>query len=80
MEQHFYQLILKLSSLRILYLPHAVKQMTRPDRMISTVDIRMALEAGEIIEYYPQDARGSSCLIFGRGERKTDSYCLCTEG
>lgn len=50
---------------RILFLPHAVRQMSQPDRMISTADIRSVIKEGEIIENYPYDARGHSCLILG---------------
>ena len=38
---------------RILFLPHAVRQMARPDRMITTADIRSVIFDGEIIENYP---------------------------
>jgi len=50
---------------RILFLPHAVRQMCQPDRMISTADIRSVIKEGEIIEDYPDDVRGHSCLILG---------------
>ncbi len=48
---------------RILFLPHAIKQMSRPDRMITTDEVREAVFDGEIIEKYPEDLRGESCLI-----------------
>jgi len=35
--------------------------------MISTSDVRKVIEEGEIIEDYPEDTRGHSCLILGRG-------------
>jgi hypothetical protein len=50
---------------RIIFLPHAVRQMSKPDRMISTGDIRAVIESGEIVEDYPNDARGQSFLILG---------------
>ena len=50
---------------RILFLPHAIRQMAKPDRMITTAEIRMVIETGEIIEDYPNDVRGHSCLILG---------------
>jgi hypothetical protein len=34
---------------RYLYLPHALRQMNRPERMISTGEIRKVIEHGEII-------------------------------
>jgi len=48
---------------KILFLPHAIKQMSRPDKMISTDEIREAIFSGEIIEAYPEDQRGESCLL-----------------
>ncbi len=51
------------ASQRILYLPHAIRQMSRPDRMITAAEVRDVVEHGEIIEDYPLDARGHSCLL-----------------
>ena len=48
---------------KLLFLPHAVKQMSRPDRMITADEIRETVLNGEIIEEYPEDQRGASCLI-----------------
>ncbi len=58
-------LIKKSAAKRILFLPHAVRQMSKPDRMITTKDIRHVIENGEVIEDYPEDVRGHSCLILG---------------
>ncbi len=57
------QKILSSAKKRILFLPHAIKQMSRPDRMITTKEIKEAIFNGEIIEEYPEDARGESCLV-----------------
>jgi hypothetical protein len=40
---------------KFLYLPHAIRQMSRPDRMITTTEVRSAIENGEVIEDYPED-------------------------
>ena len=45
-------------------MPHAIKQMSRPDRMITADEIRETVLFGEIIEEYPEDHRGESCLVF----------------
>lgn len=37
----------------------------RQAEAIDLEDIRTALMSGEIIEDYPQDQRGQSCLVFG---------------
>lgn len=55
---------------RILFLPHAIRQMSKPDRMISTSDIRTIISSGEIIEDYPNDARGHSSLLFGFSDKR----------
>ena len=50
---------------RILFLAHALQQMLRPDRMIRAREIRFVIEHGEVIEDYPADTRGHSCLMCG---------------
>ena len=73
----FRQLIRDRASLRLLFLPHAVSQMSRPDRMISTADVRKVIEEGEIIEDYPEDSRGHSCLMLGRGNDRRPIHIVC---
>lgn len=58
-------LIKESAAKRILFLPHAVRQMLKPDRMITTKDVRRVIANGEVIEDYPEDASGHSCLIIG---------------
>lgn len=62
---------------KCLFLPHALRQMNRPERMISTVEIRKVIEQGEIVENYPEDARGHSCLMLGRGESNRPIHVVC---
>ena len=62
---------------RMLFLPHAVKQMLRPERMITTQEVRRTIAEGDIIEDYPEDPRGHSCLIFGRGENSRPIHIVC---
>lgn len=66
----------KAAEIKILYLPHALRQMSRPDRMISVTEIRNVVEHGEVIEDYPEDQRGHSCLIMGYGN---NSCCLFSQ-
>ncbi len=63
---------------RVLFLPHAVKQMARPDRMITTADVRRVIERGEIIEDYPTDPRGHSCLLLGFDSGANPVHIVCT--
>lgn len=65
---------------RILFLAHAIRQMSSPDRMIGTGDIRTVIEHGEVIENYPQDPRGQSCLILSiAGKRPLHVVCAPKE-
>jgi hypothetical protein len=63
---------------RLLFLPHAVRQMSRTDRMISTTEVRNVIEKGEIIEDYPEDARGHSCLMLGHGDDERPIHVVCS--
>ena len=63
---------------RILYLPHAVRQMSRPDRMITTSEVRQAVQTGKVIEDYPEDPRGHSCLILALGTDKRPIHVVCS--
>jgi hypothetical protein len=62
---------------RLLFLPHTIRQMSRPDRMISTAEVEIVVKAGEVIEDYPEDARGHSCLMFGLGQNKRAIHVVC---
>jgi hypothetical protein len=55
------------AALCVLFLPNAVRQMSRPERMISTAEVREVLMNGEVIEEYPDDPWGPSALLLGCG-------------
>lgn len=57
------QKVIAAATQRILFLPHAVKQMSRPNRMITTDEVRQTVLLGDIIENYLDDPRGESCLM-----------------
>ena len=63
---------------KCLYLPHAIRQMARPDRMISTAEVRSAIENGQVIEDYPNDSRGHSCLLLGDGYKGRPIHIVCS--
>ena len=62
---------------KILFLPHALQQMLRPNRMIRGVEVREVIEQGEVIEDYPSDARGHSCLLLGAGVEGRAIHVVC---
>lgn len=64
-NEYLLNLIKESAAKKILFLPHAMRQMLSADRMISTRDVRHVVENSEIIEDYPEDVRGHSSLILG---------------
>lgn len=62
---------------RILFLPHAIRQMTHPDRMIAPEDVIETVLNGEIIEDYPSDVRGHSCLVLGFDAAQRPIHVVC---
>ena len=63
---------------RIIFLPHAIRQMGRPDRLILTTDIRLVIFEGEVIEDYPEDERGHSCLMLGIDTAGRAIHVVCS--
>jgi hypothetical protein len=55
---------------RVLFLPHAVKQMSRPDRLIRAAEVQSVVLGGELVEDYPDDPRGHSCLLLGTPDER----------
>jgi Domain of unknown function (DUF4258) len=62
---------------QLLFLPHTIRQMIRPDRMIATSEIESVVIQGEVIEDYPEDARGHSCLMLGFGRDHQAIHVVC---
>lgn len=61
----------------ILYLPHALRQMARPQRRIRRAEIEAVIWSGVLIEDYPEDVRGHSCLLMGNGEEGRPVHIVC---
>ena len=62
---------------RLLFLPHALRQMLRPDRMIRGAEVRGVITEGEVIEDYPKDNREHSCLLLGFGDQDRPIQVVC---
>ena len=63
---------------KILFLPRALRQMSRPDRMIRGAEVRSCVTVGDLIEDYPEDVRGHSCLILGYGDDRRPIHVVCS--
>jgi hypothetical protein len=66
------------ASLQILFLPHAVRQMSRTERMITPAEVRNVITRGTVIENYPDDPRGPSCLLLGTGIEDRPIHVVCS--
>jgi hypothetical protein len=62
---------------RILFLPHALDRMNATDPMISTDEVRRVTSQGDLAEDYPDDLRGHSCLLVGRGDGGRVLHVVC---
>ncbi|MBU1261619.1 DUF4258 domain-containing protein [bacterium] len=52
--------------------------MNLPERMISKDEVKDVLEDGEIIEHYPDDPRGESCLMYAIARTGRPIHIVCS--
>jgi hypothetical protein len=52
--------------------------MSKPERLITPAEVRNVIDIGEIIEDYPEDSRGHSCLVLGAGESDRPIHVVCS--
>jgi hypothetical protein len=45
--------------------------------LIATWEIRAVVSKGDIVEDYPEDVRGHSCLMLGYGEDDRPIHVVC---
>ncbi len=62
---------------KIIFTPHAIRQMSRPERMITPTEVKAVIEKGVLIEDYPDDQRGHSCLLLGFAARGVPIHLVC---
>ncbi|MDH5717846.1 MAG: DUF4258 domain-containing protein [Spirochaetia bacterium] len=78
MNSDFIKIIRHAAEKKILFLPHALSQMMHPKRMISSDEIREVIMQGIIIEDYPEDTRGHSALVLGKGIKERPIHIVCS--
>src|SRR3982751_2874534 len=66
----------KISAGQFEFSKHAVDQSIL--RAVAVREIREAIAAGEIIEDYPDDKYGPSCLVFGRTQAGRPLHIQCS--
>lgn len=62
--ENFLDKVKKAAETRIVYTEHALNEMNAEEEIISKDEIRQVIFEGEIVEDYPEDKCGHSCLIF----------------
>ena len=72
------EVVRRAANKKMLFLPHAVNQMSRPERVISIHEVRHVIEKGGVIEDYSDDPRGHSCLILGKGIGGRPVHVVCS--
>jgi Domain of unknown function (DUF4258) len=75
--QDILEQVRKAAAKRILFLPHALSQMNTPEELIATGEVREVIFHGVVVEDYPEDARGHSCLMLGRGNKARPIHVVC---
>ncbi len=70
------EIIIKIKAYQFEFSKHAVDQSII--RRISIQEMKEAIMKGEIIENYPKDRYGPSCLIFGRTEAGRPLHAQCS--
>lgn len=73
----FIYLIKQSASKKIIYTIHALDEMNAEDEIITTDEVRQVVFNGEIIEDYPEDKRGHSCLMFGMSNNRRPVHIVC---
>ncbi len=72
-----HDLVLQKARDKIFFTRHALDQMNKPERLISPSEVQSVIFEGEIIEDYPEDSRGHSCLMAGFGMAKRPVHVVC---
>jgi hypothetical protein len=78
LSESFVHIVRAAASKRMLYLPHALDEMNAPEELITPDEVRAVIFDGKIIEDYPEDARGHSCLMLGHGAAGRPVHVVCS--
>ena len=77
MSHPFMSAVLKALRKRIKFTDHAFQVMYSAERMVTVDEVVEAARDGDIIEDYPDDPRGHSCLILGFTRQRRPIHIVC---
>lgn len=76
--QEFLDKVRRTAKKRIIYTEHALDEMNAEEEVISPGEVKQVVFAGEIMEDYPEDVRGHSCLMLAFTEKGRPVHVVCT--
>ena len=76
--KHFLEVIREAANKQIVYTEHALDEMNSEKEIIACDEISEVIFKGEIIEDYPRDRRGHSCLIFSYTSQGRPVHIVCS--
>jgi hypothetical protein len=74
---NYIDLLRKSAEKKIIYSLHALDKMLDETEMISKDEVRDVTFNGKIIENYPKDKRGHSCLMLGVSRKNRPVHVVC---
>ena len=77
MQGSFLEKVIEAARKRIIYTEHALDEMNTEEKMITSDEVREVIFKGEIVEDYPEDARGHSCLMLGFSYKGRPMHVVC---
>jgi len=69
--------VLRVYRRKLLFARHALNQMNMSERMILRREVCEAIESDEVVEDYPDDPRGHSCLPMGKSRGGRVIHVVC---
>ena len=76
-EMDFHRYVQQCAHKQVIYTLHAFDEMNAELELITTDDVRAIIFQGNIIEEYPEDKRGHSCLMCGKTTTGRVVHVVC---
>jgi hypothetical protein len=63
---------------KVIYSLHALNEMNSEREIITMNEVMLVIRNGEIIEDYPEDKRGHSCLMYNLTDKERPVHVVCS--
>ncbi len=78
MDSSFINDVRTVAKRKIIYTEHAFDEMNKEEDIITAGEVKEVILEGEIIEDYPEDKRGHSCLMVGYSNKGRPIHVVCS--